>query len=72
MTKKALEKLNDRQFYYCEQLSEIITRARKNGLKEEFEKKSGKLRGYLECLWHLDILTQTEMKSLYLYFMQVK
>lgn len=72
MTKKALEKLNEKQMTYCRALSALVVRARENGLKAEFEKKSGKLRGYLECLWHMDILKQSEVRVLYLYFMQGK
>lgn len=44
MTKKALEKLNEKQMTYCKTISALIARARANGLKEEFERNSGKLR----------------------------
>jgi len=68
MTKKALEKLNEKQLHYCETLSVLISRDRENELKESFEKDSGKLRGYLECMEHMEIITNSEMKALYLWF----
>lgn len=68
MTKQTLEKLNDEQMNYCKAQSKIIDRTRKNGLKAEFEKNSGKLRGFLECMCQMKIITDTELKLLYLYF----
>lgn len=68
MTREALNKLNEQQLNYCTTLSALIARDRKNGAKEQCEKDSGKLRGYLECLEHMEILKNIEMKSLYLWF----
>ena len=68
MTKKALNKLNEKQAAYCNTLSVIINRARANGLKEEFERSCGKLRGFLECLCQMGTITGTELKILYLWF----
>lgn len=68
MTKEALEKLNAKQANYCETLSAIIDRAKENGLKEEFERSCGKLRGFLECLCQMEIITGAELKSLYLWY----
>jgi len=68
MTKNALAKLNEKQLEYCKVLSFIINRARENALKAEFEKSSGKLRGFLECLCQMGIISGAELKTLYLYF----
>ena len=50
MTRKALEKLNDKQKIYCETLSWLISRVSKNGNNEDNIKYRAKLRGYLEAL----------------------
>lgn len=68
MTQKALEKLNEKQMTYCKTISALIARARDNGLMEEFEKNGGKLRGFLECLCQMEIITGMELKDLYLWF----
>lgn len=68
MTREALNKLNEQQLKYCTTLSVLIARDRENGAKEQCEKDSGKLRGYLECLEHMEVLTNYEMRSLYLWF----
>lgn len=70
MTKEALEKLNEKQMAYCKTMSAIIERARVNGLKEEFEKNSGKLRGFLECLCQMEIIKPIELRALYMWFME--
>lgn len=70
MIKKTLEKLNDKQISYLQTISALIDRARKNLLKEEFERNSGKLRGFLECLCQMGIITGAEVKSLYLWFFE--
>ena len=72
MTSKALGKLNDKQMEYCKTMSSIIDRAKTNGLKEEFEKNSGKLRGFLECLCQMGVIEGVELKALYLWFMSKK
>lgn len=68
MTRTALEKLNEQQLEYCKTISFIIDRARQNGLKPEFERASGKLRGFLECLLQMGIITGSDCKALYLWF----
>lgn len=68
MTREALNKLNEQQMNYCTTLSVLIARDRENEAKELFEKDKGKLRGYLECLEQMEVLTNYEMKSLYLWF----
>lgn len=66
MTKKALSKLNEKQLRYCETLSDLINRAKSKGVSAD--KERGKLRGYLECLADTGVITDFEMKSLYLWF----
>lgn len=68
MTREALNRLNEQQLKYCTTLSVLIAKDRENGAKEQYEKDSGKLRGYLECLEQIGILKNIEMKSLYLWF----
>ena len=46
----------------------MLARDRENGAKEQYEKDSGKLRGYWECLEQMEVLKNFEMKSLYLCF----
>jgi hypothetical protein len=68
MIKKTLEKLNEKQIEALTTYSVLIERARKNRLKEEFERNCGKLRGFLECLCQMEEITGAELKSLYLWF----
>lgn len=68
MTREALNKLNEKQMNYCKTMSALIARARENSLKEEFERKCGKLRGFLECLCQMEVINKTELKALYLWF----
>lgn len=70
MTRKALEKLNDKQINYLRTISALIDRARVRSLKEEFERNCGKLRGFLECLCQMGIITELELRSLYLWFFE--
>ena len=46
MTREALNKLNEKQMQYCITMSVIIDRDRKAGAKAQYEKDSGKLRGF--------------------------
>ncbi len=68
MTREALNKLNEKQMQYCITMSVIIDRDRKAGAKAQYEKDSGKLRGFLECLMQMEIIKPHEMKALYLWF----
>jgi hypothetical protein len=70
MTREALKKLNEKQANALNTYSALIERARVNGLKEEFERNSGKLRGFLECLCQMEVITGAELKSLYLWFFE--
>lgn len=68
MTREALNKLNSNQMKYCVTMSAIIDRDRKAGAKKQYERNSGKLRGFLECLMLMEIIRVHEMKALYLWF----
>lgn len=70
MIRKALKKLNEENLHTLNNYSAAIERARVNRLKEEFERYSGKLRGYLECLSDMEVITRAELKSLYLWFFE--
>lgn len=60
--------LNEKQLNALRTYSALIFRARQNGLTEEYERNMGKLRGFLECLCQMEVITGSELKSLYLWF----
>ena len=64
MTREALKKLNEKQMNYCKTLSVLIDRAKIKGLKEENERNRGKLRGFLECMEQMELLSGYEVKGL--------
>ena len=64
MTREALKKLNEKQMNYCKTLSVLIDRAKIKGLKEENERNRGKLRGFLECMEQMELLSGYEVKAL--------
>ena len=68
MTRKALEKLNDKQIHYCETLSSLIARFSKNGNNEDNTRYRAQLRGYLEALEDMEVITVMEKRCLYLYY----
>lgn len=68
MTREALNKLNEKQMNYCTTISVLIARDKNNSNKLQYEKDSGKLRGFLDCLMQMNIITVNEMKALYLWF----
>ena len=70
MTKKALKKLSKEQLEYLKTASVLLDQARKNNLKEEFERNAGKLRGFLECMCQMKIISDIEVKALYLWFFE--
>lgn len=68
MTRKALEKLNNKQTHYCETLSSLIARFSKNGNNEDNIRYRAQLRGYLEALEDMEVITVMEKRCLYLYY----
>lgn len=70
MIKRALEKLSENQIRYCKTMSHIINSARDNEARFEYERYTGKLRGYLECLRDLNYISGLEMRDLYSWFLE--
>lgn len=65
---EAYNKLNGSQRDYLVMMSELIENARENGLEAETENRRGKVRGYLTALEQMHIITNSDLKALYLYF----
>lgn len=70
MIRKALEKLNDKQLDTLNNYSAFIAKARANACKGEYERNCGKLRGFLECLYQMEVITKIDLKSLYFWFFE--
>ena len=70
MIKRALEKLNENQIRYCKMMSYIINSARDKNARFEYERYTGKLRGYLECLMELNYISGFEIRGLYSWFLE--
>ena len=68
MTKEALNKLNEQQKHYCTVLSTLISRDRAKGAQSLVDKERGELRGYLECMKDMGMITEYEMRALYTWF----
>lgn len=68
MTREALNKLNDQQQHYCETLSILIAREKESKRECSLSHDVGKLRGYLECLQSVGIITNSELRALFLWF----
>lgn len=74
MTKEAIAKLSKKQVKYCETMSAVIAidadnvAFKKCGAVGQYERDTGKLRGYLECLCQMGIITAKEMQALYLWY----
>lgn len=71
-TEDALNKLNKKQLRYCKICSGLINTATVRGIENLRAKEAGHLRGYLECMRDMDILSETEAKQLYAYFFLTK
>lgn len=68
MMESTLKKLNERQLSYCRIVSGTLVKATEKGLKDLREHEAGKLRGYLECMEDMGIISKLELKQLYVYF----
>lgn len=68
MTKAALSKLPTAQSSYCETLSHLISKFKENDNSLELERRSGELRGYLECLSDLGVISKSDIQKLYLWY----
>ena len=49
-------------------MSVVIAIDKVNLLKLQYERDCGKLRGFLDCLMQMNVITVNEMKALYLWF----
>ena len=65
---QAYDKLNGTQRNYLSMMSELIARARENGLVQETENRRGKVRGYLTALEQMAVITHSDLQALYLFF----
>lgn len=70
MLKKSLNKLSENQLHTLSVYSNLIDRAKVNKNVKEFEWNAGRLRGYLECLYQLEVITSEELESIYLWFFE--
>lgn len=70
MIKKSLNKLSKNQLHTLSVYSNLIDRARVNKNVKEFEWNAGRLRGYLECLYQLEVINSEELESIYLWFFE--
>lgn len=68
MIREVLNKLNEKQMNYCKTMSVVIAIDKVNLLKLQYERDCGKLRGFLDCLMQMNVITINEMKALYLWF----
>ena len=68
ITEDALKKLNKKQLSYCKISSGVITSIIEKGMKNAWENEAGRLKGYLECMRDMDILSEVEVRLLYEYF----
>ena len=71
MTKKAIEKLPVQCRGYCERMKCLIKQSIENGNAQQRTEDSRKLRGYVECLKDMGILTTIEMRAVYMYYAAV-
>ena len=67
-TRTALDKLPEKCRETLETHGELITKARLSGLHNDHIERRKKVRGYLECLEDLGILSATDMRCLYIYY----
>lgn len=72
LTKEAIKKLPDKCRSYCETISVLISRAILDGRDRDRMEYSKKLRGYVECLHDLGVLSQYEMRAVYMYYATAK
>jgi len=68
MTKQAIEKLSDQARAFCETKQTIIRMSKAPGMGHREDRNKSELRGYLACLLHLGIITQSEFRCLYTFY----
>lgn len=68
MTKKAIEKLPTHCKNTIETYSEIIKIDGRKGALQLLVEDRNKLRGYLQCLQDMNIISEVETRALFLYY----
>jgi hypothetical protein len=70
MTKKALSLLSDKCKEHLETLSILIKRYKEANSSQLCCEATKKLTGYLECLVDLSVITETEKRCLFTYYVK--
>jgi hypothetical protein len=70
MTKKALSLLSDKCKEHLETLSILIKRYKEANSAQLCCEATKKLTGYLECLVDLSVITETEKRCLFTYYVK--
>lgn len=68
MTREAIEKLSTKHTKTIETYSKLICRGRNEGNKDLTEEYRRKLRGYLTAMKDSELITEYELRGLYLYY----
>ncbi len=68
MTKKAIEKIPTHCKNTIETYSELIKIDDRKGMLQLLTEDRNKLRGYLQCLRDMGILSEVETRALFLYY----
>lgn len=72
MTEKALRKLPEECKNTLKTISELVKRMKIEGNMPVATEYSKKLRGYLECLQDIKIISQNELRCLYQYYVSAR
>jgi hypothetical protein len=68
MTREAIEKLSTKHTKTIETYSKLICRGRNEGNKDLTAEYRRKLRGYLTAIKDAELITEYELRGLYLYY----
>ena len=72
MTREALNKLPDVAKEYCRINANILLNCRLCGNKRLVTEYKRNLRGYIECLRDMNVITHSEMNGLYFYYTDIQ
>lgn len=67
-TAEAIRKITGKNKETIETFSALIATATENNNEELRTDYSKKLRGYLKCMYDLEMITHTDLQALYLYY----
>lgn len=67
-----MHKLPEKALSFCEYQRKQITRYNENGQRDFCIEEVRKLRGYLQCLCDMGVLTSAEMQSVYVFYATTK